>query len=115
MNIDELKKAIEAKRAEVAAKKNEIDSFELDIDDYVEQYEEALNAEGEVKVAGLTFDPADIIRELDPIAYRCGFNDYVDGIDKGNDDKFMELEDELEALEDELTDLENELEEKEEE
>lgn len=113
--MKELMAKIEAKKAEVAAKQNEIDSFELDIDDYVEQYEEALNSEGEVKVAGLTFYPADIIKELDPTAYRCGLNDYVDGIDKGNDDKFIELEDELEALEDELTDLENELEEKEEE
>ena len=113
--MKELMAKIEAKKAEIEAKQKEIDSFELDIDDYVEQYEEVLNSEGEVKVAGLTFYPADIIRELDPIAYRCGLNDYVDGIEKSDSEKYQELEDELEALEDELTDLENELEEKEEE
>lgn len=115
MNIDELKKAIEAKKAEVEAKQKEIDNFELDIDDYVEQYEEVLNEEGLVKVGGLTFEPATIIRELDPIAYRCGLNDYVDGIDKDENEDYKELIDELEVLEDELTELENELEEKEEE
>ena len=113
--MKELMAKIEAKKAEIEAKQQEIDGFELDIDDYVEQYEEALNEEGLVKVGGLTFEPATIIRELDPTAYRCGLNDYVDGIEKSDSEKYQELEDELEALEDELTDLENELEEKEEE
>jgi hypothetical protein len=94
----------------IKAKQNEIDSFEIDPDDFIEQYEEALNSEGEVKVAGLTFYPADIIKELDPTAYRCGLNDYVDGIAKAEVKEYRQLEEELEELEDELTDLENELE-----
>ena len=31
-----------------------------------------------VIVAGITFQPSRILRELDPTAYRCGFNDYLD-------------------------------------
>ncbi len=95
----------------IKAKQNKIDSFEIDPDDFIEQYEESLNSEGEVKVAGLTFYPADIIKELDPTAYRCGLNDYVDGIDKAEVKEYQQLEEELEELENELTDLENELEE----
>lgn len=113
--MKELMAKIEAKKAEIEAKQKEIEGFELDIDDYVEQYEEALNSEGLVTVGGLTFEPATIIRELDPVAYSCGLNDYVDGIEKEENEDYKDLLDELEALEDELTDLENELEEKEEE
>lgn len=43
-------------------------------------YDDALDGEGEVEVAGLTFYPSRIIEELDPIAYRCGFNDYMDSL-----------------------------------
>jgi hypothetical protein len=34
-------------------------------------------------IAGIEFDPVRILRELDPIAYDCGFNDWCDseGID----------------------------------
>ena len=38
---------------------------------------DSLNADG-VQVAGLTFTPSDVVREMDPIAYRTGLNDYHD-------------------------------------
>jgi len=28
-------------------------------------------------VGGCTYDPSDILRNVDPTAYRCGFNDYT--------------------------------------
>ena len=34
---------------------------------------------GEVKV-GVTFNASRVLKELDPIAYRCGFSDYVDSL-----------------------------------
>lgn len=34
---------------------------------------------GEVKV-GVTFSASRVLKELDPIAYRCGFNDYMDSL-----------------------------------
>ena len=30
-----------------------------------------------VQIAGITFSPADILAECDPIAYRCTLNDWV--------------------------------------
>jgi predicted nucleic acid-binding Zn-ribbon protein len=116
MNIDELSKAIEAKKEEIKAKQNEIDSFEIDVDDYVEQYEAMINETNEtVKIGSLEYDPAYTLKEVDPTAYRCGLLDYVDGIEKSDVQEYQDLEEELEELENELTDLENELEEKEEE
>jgi predicted nucleic acid-binding Zn-ribbon protein len=111
MNKTELENAIEAKKAEIKDKEEEIENFELDPDDYEESYKDALDSEGPVNVAGMQFDASQIIEELDPTAYRCGLNDYVDGLDKDDDPKYKELEEELETLEDELTDLEVELDE----
>jgi len=50
--------------------------------DQIESYDELLNAcHGSVQVAGLTFDPSDVIFNCDPIAYRCGLSDYIDSIE----------------------------------
>ena len=43
-----------------------------------QEYDECLDSEGPVKVGGLTFYPSRILEEIDPIAYRCGFNDWLD-------------------------------------
>lgn len=48
-----------------------------EIDDY-DAYDESLDSEGTVTVWGLEFYPSQIIKELDPTAYRCGYNDWVD-------------------------------------
>ena len=111
MNKTELEKAIELKQAEIEAKEKELENFEIDIDDHETDYNDALDSDGPVNVAGMKFDASRIIEELDPIAYRCGLVDYVDSLEKDDDPKFKELEEELEALQDELADLESELEE----
>jgi hypothetical protein len=111
MTREELNKAIEEKNKEIVGKQRELDLFELDNDDYEKSYKECLDDSGTVEVAGISFDPSQILEELDPTAYRCGLNDYVDSKDKEEDPKFKELEKELEELESELVDLESELEE----
>ncbi len=111
MNKTELEKAIEIKKAEIAAKEKEIDNFELDNDDYEEQYRDMLEEiSGPVKIGSLEYSAARVLEEVDPTAYRCGLNDYVDSLEKEDDPKYKELEEELETLEDELSDLESELE-----
>lgn len=47
--------------------------------DAYHQYDEMLNeCYPTVIVCGYEFDPARALKELDPIAYRCGFNDWLD-------------------------------------
>jgi hypothetical protein len=48
-----------------------------------EMLDSMLDQAGPVTIAGLEFDPSRILRECDPIAYRCMFFDYMDaqGID----------------------------------
>jgi predicted nucleic acid-binding Zn-ribbon protein len=109
MTRTELTAAIEAKQAEITAKQAELDNFELDVDDYENSYQEALDSDGPVIIAGMKFDPSYALQELDPTAYRCGLGDYVDSIEKDDDPTYKKLEEELETLEDELSDLESEL------
>ena len=47
--------------------------------DAEERYDELLDTEGPVEVSGLPFNRSRVLRELDPIAYRCGLFDFIDG------------------------------------
>jgi len=45
-----------------------------------EQFEDMLNEEGTVTIAGVTFDRAYILKEMDPIAYDTEFANYCDSM-----------------------------------
>lgn len=47
--------------------------------DALEQYDEYLNECGDVTIGGLQYEQAEALKRVDPIAYRCGFNDWADG------------------------------------
>lgn len=50
-------------------------------------YDEMLDeAYGPVRVAGYEFDTSRVLREMDPIAYRVGFFDWLDGEGVDSDD-----------------------------
>ncbi len=70
----------EAQKAKIEAMLEHITS-ECKAVDVEAAFDEMLDCEGEVNVAGLTFMPSRIWRELDPTAHRCGCNDYADGQD----------------------------------
>jgi chromosome segregation ATPase len=109
-NKKELEKRIEEIESHIEDIKSEINSFELDVDDYEDQYIDSLNYDGTISVAGIEFDPSHILKELDPVAYNCGLNDFVNECADEDDEKYQELVDELESLEDELEELQDDLE-----
>ena len=55
------------------------------------------DCEGPVELCGMTYSASEVLREVDPVAYRCGFNDYVDSLTE--EDVFVEglTEDEMES------------------
>ena len=108
-----------------------VDNFEIDPYNYEDQFCEMLDEQGDIEIGTLSFSPSDVLREMDPIAYRTGLLDYVDGFDIEDDEEYSELkgnleelesdrdsteeliaelEEELERLQEELEELENELE-----
>lgn len=85
---------------EIEALKSEMEDFELDPDDYEEQWDDCLDEQGAVTIGSLSYSASHTLKLVDPIAYRCGLNDYVDGLEKEEDSKYKELADKLEELED---------------
>ena len=45
-----------------------------------DQFDEMLNEEGEIVIAGVTFDRAYILKEMDPIAYDQEFSNWADAM-----------------------------------
>ena len=56
-------------------------------------YDMMLDEDHEIMVAGMQFWPSEILRRLDPIAYRTGLNDYLDamGVDSDTFDSVEDL------------------------
>ena len=110
MKIQQIEAKIAELTAQAKALQNQIDHFELDPDDYVEQYDDMLDyVHGEF----LGMDASHILKETDPTAYRCGLLDYLDNLDqdeeKMNNDDYAELIEELEEIKSEIEELEDEL------
>ena len=115
-----MKAQIEAKIAELTqqakALQAQIDNFELDPDDYAERYDDMLD---ECHGDFLGMNASHILKKMDPVAYRCGLLDYLDGLDQDEEkmyndgclELFYQLEEivsEIEELEEELAKLDNE-------
>lgn len=87
-------------------KQKEVDNFEIDQDDFIDQYEEMLDeCEGEFMGMNASY----ILRECDPTSYRCGLNDYCDNINLDDIEEYKTLLEELEDLEEEKESLESDL------
>lgn len=86
---------IDNKIREIEAIKLEIENFEANPDDYEEEFDEMLD---EVHGEFMGHSASYILKQIDPIAYRCGLLDYVDSLDVTPD----ELEEDLNILLEEL-------------
>ena len=108
--IYEVEKTIGAIEIAILDKQKEIDSFEYSCSD--DEYDEMLDdVYGDVEICGMNYSSSQALKELDPIAYRCGKGDYESNYDLNNCEEYNDLKDELETLEDQLSDLQNDLDE----
>lgn len=99
---DELDKIADLHRRKEELEK-ELVNFEIDPDDFEEQYREMLEEiSGPVKIGSYEYSAAHVLEEVDPTAYRCGLNDYVDSIDKEESDEYQAVKQELEEVESEI-------------
>lgn len=119
-----MKNSIELLRAEVEMKEHEIrkmqsqiadkekqqDRIELDPDDFADQFDDMLDESGTVEAGGYSFYPSRILKELDPTAYRCSLNDFVDSLDVEDSDEYKALQEEIDQLKSDIEDLESEIE-----
>lgn len=52
----------------------------MNMNDAYSMYEDMLDEEGPVYIGGMVFYRSNILKNCDPVAYQCGFNDYMDAI-----------------------------------
>lgn len=94
----------------ISEKRHDIEHFDksehASVDAYREMLEEAYE---DVEVCGMLMCPVRILENLDPIAFDCGFNDYVDSLDPSEFAEYWRLEEELEALEAEESEVDEEI------
>ena len=105
---------IENKVQEIEAIKENIANFEVNPDDYIDQYDEMLDECYEDFMG--SYSTSYTLKCIDETAYRCGLLDYVDSLDISYptewDDELSDLLEELEEMIDEdIEILESELEE----
>ena len=107
MNREEMEnRKIELQEVEIPQKEAELENLNLDPEDYKRQYEDALDEANTVKIGGLTYSPSQVLKEVDPTAYREGLLDYIDSIDIEETNEYKEIQDEIDELQEELDDLE---------
>jgi len=99
MNKQELQEELQLLR-------DELEDFEIDPDDYEGQYRDMLDGcYGVLNVCGYKYGASSVLARMDPTAYRCGLNDYVDGLEKEEDPKYKEIREKMESLENEIDSL----------
>lgn len=96
--IEQLRKAVTD--AQLA-----LDTWEINPEEHEEEYDDMLNDTYDFTRIGGPFkhmQPSDVLKDRDPTTYRCGLNDYCDGIEPSDDAGYQELEEALEAAEEVL-------------
>ena len=73
-----------------------------------EMVDDALDCDGEVEIGSLTFSRSQIVRELDPIAYRMMLTDYADSMIQDLQYDLDRLDPEVDA--DEIADIQERIE-----
>lgn len=110
--ITELESKKDELESRLEAVQKEMDEFDISERVDEDDFDEYLNESHEqVHVCGMAYLPAYVLKEVDPTAYRCAFNDYVDEFSPEDFDEFQDLVTEREDLFSELEDVNGELEE----
>ena len=114
MNINDMYKRLNELDERIKSIQKQMDNFELDADDYEDEYEEILRAEyGTVNICGRTMDAVNVLKKCDRTAFRCGLLDYVNHFSKEGIPAYKALESRLDDYIKEYEKLQIEIEEEE--
>lgn len=98
-------------QAMIADKEKQQEQIELDPDDFADQFDDMLDESGTVEAGGYSFYPSRILKELDPVAYSCSLNDYVDSVfDVEDSDEYKALQSEIDDIQEEIDQLKSDIE-----
>lgn len=110
--IETIEVVIEQKANELHKLDSQIDNFEPDLhDNYDRMLDDAYQEEiDQVSFISLPC-PSELLKEHDPVAYRCGYNDYLDSFDFEELVEYQDLLQQKEEFENEISELEEQIEE----
>ena len=98
-------------QSQIADKEKQQSQIELDPDDFADQFDDSLdNSIPEIEIGCLTYSPSHVLKNVDPTAYRCSLNDFVDSLDVEESDEYKALQEEIDQLKSDIEDLESEIE-----
>ena len=105
--IEQVKKEIENLELDISESKAKIDNFEYSLTD--SEFDDFLDEEGVQHTSVGSFYPSDILKNCDPVAYRCMKSDYESNFDLADCAEYTERLEDLESLESDLESLQDEL------
>ena len=105
--IEQVKTEIENLELDITELKTEIDGFEYLLTEA--EFDDILDEDGEQRTSVGSFYPSDILKNCDPVAYRCAKSDYEGNFDLDDCVEYPEMVEELEILESDLKSLQDEL------
>ena len=105
--IEQVQTEIENIELNISELKADIDNFEYSLTEA--EFDDFLDEEGEQHTSVGSFYPSDILKNCDPVAYRCAKSDYEGNFDLDNCTEYTDMVEELESLESELKSLQDEL------
>lgn len=95
---------------EVADLNIDIDQFDRSEYASEDQYDVWLDElHGEVSLGGSIFSPSEIIKELRPIDYRVGFNDYIDTLKDEDFQEYRDMVENRDELDESIEDLNDQI------
>ena len=109
--IDSIESKLSDLRLQVSDLELQQGKIELDPDNYEDQFDESLdNSIPEIEIGCLTYSPSHVLKNVDPTAYRCGLNDFVDSLDVEETDEYKALQSEIDDIQDEIDQLQSDIE-----
>ena len=105
--IEQVQTEIENLELNVSELKYDIDGFEYSMTEA--EFDDYLDELGEQHTSVGSFYPSDILKNCDPVAYRCAKSDYEGNFDLDDCTEYTDMVEELESLESELESLKDEL------
>jgi len=121
-NLQALQNQLVNLKSEFIVKQNELKDLQSDLLDIEKNPQEYTDLESlyddlldelysdVCEALPVTITGSELIKEFDPIMYRCGFSDFIGQFDYSSLDCYTDKESEIEDLESEISDLESQIE-----
>ena len=104
-----MSKKLEELREELRGLEIERDHFDVSVYASDESYSDWIDEiEGEIIICGMSYSASNILREVDPISYRCIFSDYCDGLEKEDFQEYEDILEKIREIEEEIEEIKEE-------